>query len=376
MNITIEKRPLSDSKKSLRLTYYYGYTTDSDGKIKHQRKYEKLDLFIYEKPKTPEEKQHNKEALRLAEAIKSKRIVEAQSGKHGFSDNTKVKASFLNFFKKVMDEKQRSTSQSNASTWDGCYKQFIKYHPEQDLSFENLTPEFIDGFKDYLQNVAKTKSNQPLSKNTASTYFNKVRAVINDAYQKGIITKNPLLQVSGIKAENNKREYLSIEELGSLAKTDCRYPDLKNAFLFSCLAGLRWSDVNKLTWEDVQAFDGGYRITFNQQKTKVLQYLELSPQAYGLMGDKKTGRIFIGLRYSAYMNTELLRWCMAAGISKHITFHASRHTFAVTQLTMGTDIYTLSKLLGHSELKTTQIYADIIDSQCKIAMYRIPDIGL
>jgi hypothetical protein len=86
----------------------------------------------------------------LAEAIKSKRIVEAQSGKHGFSDNTKAKASFLNFFKQVMEEKQRSTSQSNAATWDGCYKQFIKYHPEQDISFENLTKEFVDGFKGYL----------------------------------------------------------------------------------------------------------------------------------------------------------------------------------------------------------------------------------
>jgi integrase len=333
-------------------------------------------LFTYDKPKTPEEKQHNKESLRLAEAIKSKRIVEAQSGKHGFSDNTKLKAGFLNFFKKVMTDKQRVTSQSNAATWDGCYKQFIKYHPEQNVSFEGLTPEFIDGFKNYLQNTARTKSNQPLSKNTASTYFNKVRAVINEAYQKGIITKNPLQQVSGIKAENNKREYLSIEETRSLVKTDCRYPNLKNAFLFSCLTGLRWSDVNKLTWDDVQAFDGGHRITFNQQKTKGLQYLDLSAQAYSLMGERKTGRIFIGLRYSAYMNTELLRWCMAAGISKHITFHASRHTFAVTQLTMGTDIYTVSKLLGHSELKTTQIYADIIDSQRKLAMHRIPDIGL
>ncbi len=327
MKITIEKRPLSDGKKSLRLTYYYGHTTDADGKIKHQRKYEKLDLLIHDKPRTPE-------------------------------------------------EKQRSTSQSNASTWDGCYKQFIKCHPEQDLSFENLTPEFIDGFKDYLQNLARTKSNQPLSQNTASTYFNKLRAVVNEANQKGVIAKNPLQQVSGIKAENNKREYLCIEELKGLAKTDCRYPDLKNAFLFSCLTGLRWSDVNKLTWEDVQAFDGGHRITFNQQKTNGLQYLDLSAQAYGLMGEGKTGRIFIGLRYSAYMNTELLRWCMAAGISRHITFHSARHTFAVTQLTMGTDIYSLSKLLGHSELKTTQIYADIIDSQRKLAMHRIPDIGL
>jgi integrase len=376
MKLSIEKRPLSNGRKSLRLTYYYGHTTDENGKIKHQRKYENLDLYLHDKPRTPEEKTHNKEAMRLAEAIKSKRIVEAQSGKHGFDDNTKIKASFVKFFKSVMEEKQRTTAQSNGSVWDGCYKQFLKYHSEQDLSFENLTPEFIDGFKDFLQNKARTKSNQPLSKNTASTYFNKVRAVINEAYSKGVISKNPLQQVSGIKAENNKREYLDIEELKKLAKTDCRYPDLKNAFLFSCLTGLRWSDCNKLMWSDVQKFDGGHRIIFHQQKTKGLQYLDISAQAYGLLGERKEGRVFTGLRYSAYMNTELLRWCMAAGITKHITFHSARHTFAVTQLTFGTDIYTVSKLLGHSEIKTTQIYSDIIDQQRKLAMHRIPDIGL
>lgn len=376
MKITIEKRSVSGGKRSLRLTYYYGYSKDEQGKIKHQRKIENLDLFIYDKPRTAEEKSHNKEAMRLAEAIKSKRIVEAQSGKHGFDDNTKIKASFVKFFKSVMEEKQRSITQSNGSIWDGCFKQFLKYHPEQDLSFENLTPEFIDGFKDFLQNKARTKSSRSLSKNTASTYFNKLRAVINLAYDKGIINKNPLQQVSGIKAENNKREYLDIEELKRLAKTECRYPDLKNAFLFSCLTGLRWSDCNKLTWAEVQEFDGGHRIIFHQQKTKGLQYLDISAQAYGLLGEKKAGRVFTGLRYSAYMNTELLRWCMAAGITKHITFHAGRHTFAVTQLTKGTDIYTVSKLLGHSEIKTTQVYADIIDQNRKLAMHRIPDIGL
>jgi integrase len=376
MKITIEKRSVNGGKRSLRLTYYYGYSKDENGKIKHQRKVENLDLYIYDKPRTAEEKAHNKDAMRLAEAIKSKRIVEAQSGKHGFDDNTKNKASFVKFFKSVMEEKQRSTTQSNGSIWDGCFKQFLKYHPEQDLSFEHLTPEFVEGFKVFLQDKARTKSNQPLSKNTASTYFNKLRAVINLAYDKGIINKNPLQQVSGIKAENNKREYLDIEELKRLAKTECRYPDLKNAFLFSCLTGLRWSDCNKLTWAEVQEFDGGHRIIFRQKKTKGLQYLDISAQAYGLMGEKKEGRVFTGLRYSAYMNTELLRWCMAAGISKHITFHAGRHTFAVTQLTKGTDIYTVSKLLGHSEIKTTLIYADIIDQNRKLAMHRIPDIGL
>jgi integrase len=375
MNITIEKRQLSDGKKSLRLCFYYGYSTDANGKIKHQRKYESLDLYLYDKPKSPEEKHHNKEALRLAEAIRLKRMVEYQSGIHGFADQSKTKASFHAFFKKVMLEKQRTTAKSNGSVWECAYKQFIKYHAD-DIAFDKITPDFIKRFKEYLVNSAQTKTNENLSKNTASSYFNKLRAVINEAYHQGIIHHNPLAQVPSIKAENNKREYLSIEEVRQLVKTECRYPDLKRAFLFSCLTGLRWSDIVKLTWDDVQQFNDHYRIIFKQQKTRGLQYLDLSPQAYAILGDKKAGKIFASVRYSAYMNVELLRWCLAAGISKHITFHAARHTFAVTQLTLGTDIYTLSRLLGHSEIKTTEIYADIIDSQRKMAMMKIPDIGL
>ena len=162
-----------------------------------------------------------------------------------------------------------------------------------------------------------------------------------------------------------------------MVKTDCRYDILKEAFLFSCLTGLRWSDINKLDWSEISVFNGVNRITFNQKKTTGLQYLDIPPQAYSLIkGFDRTGRVFQSLRYSAYMNVELLRWAMAAGITKHVTFHAGRHTFAVSLITQGVDIYTVSKLMGHTEIKTTQLYADIIDSVRKSAMHKIPDIGL
>ena len=140
--------------------------------------------------------------------------------------------------------------------------------------------------------------------------------------------------------------------------------------LFTPEAEARVSEISEL--------NGNKRITFNQKKNPTkLQYLELSPQAYSLLnGFEQKGRVFQSLKYSAYMNVELLRWAMAAGITKHVTFHTGRHTFAVSLITQGVDIYTLSKLMGHSEVKTTQVYADIIDSVRKEAMHKIPDIGL
>ena len=376
MNVSIEQRKIKDNKISLRLAYYHGYEKTLEGKIKNHRTFEKLDLFLYGKPKNAIEKQHNKDVLQLAESIKAKRIVEAQSGKHGFTDNTKMKASFFDYFQRLADEK--GTSKSNYSVWTSALKHLKSFHQKPVLSFAEVTPDFLKGFREYIKTQPLTKSKTQLSQNAASTYFNKIRAAINQAYQKGIFPHNPLQTIKGIKPEQNKREYLTLEELKVLAKTECRYPVLKRGFLFSCLTGLRWSDINKLTWSDVQAYDGGHRIIFNQQKTNSLQYLDISEQAYQLMGDpaEPDDRVFMGLKYSAYHNTELLRWCLSAGISKHITFHSGRHTFAVIQLTIGTDIYTVSKLLGHSELKTTQIYADIIDAQRKEAMHKIPEIGI
>ena len=122
----------------------------------------------------------------------------------------------------------------------------------------------------------------------------------------------------------------------------------------------------------------GVKIVFNQQKTKGLQYLPISNKAVLYMGErgKDSEKIFLGLKYSSYTNVELSKWMMRAGITKDITFHCARHTFAVLQLDLGTDIYTLSKLMGHSELKTTQVYAQILNEKKIEAVNRFPDINI
>ncbi|ELA9084402.1 site-specific integrase [Vibrio alginolyticus] len=382
MKIFIEKRALkADGTRTLRLIYDHGYTTKSNGSRQRKREHEVLDLFIYDKPKTPAQRKHNKEHLLLAETIKSKRLVEWQSQKHGFEDRTKRSASFIDYFQRQIDIKEQTTSTSNHSIWLSARKHLLFYCGKHDLSFDELDKDWLDGFKYYLTNEAKTKSDTALSRNTQSSYFNKVRAAINEAHREGIIRDNPLSQVTSIKAKTTKRVYLTLDEVNALAHTECRYPVLKRAFLFSCATGMRWCDIHRLTWSEVETFNNHKRIIFDQAKlsqgdAKSLQYLDLPKSAESLLGSPKASheRVFKGLKYSSYINVELLRWALAAGISKHVTFHAGRHTFAVIQLSRGIDIYAVSKLLGHSELKTTEIYADIIEQRRMEAMLTFPDI--
>ena len=378
MKITIEKRAnKAGDKQSIRLVYWYNSRRNDAGKVEHDRRNEPLNLYLHTTPSTKFEKQHNKETLQLVEQIKSKRIAEAASGQHGFTSTNTISTNFYSFFNQIMETKKTNESSKNYDLWLACLIHVKRYHPDESLTFEQVTVEWTEGLRRYFDSQAKTKSGNLISSGTASTYFNKVRAVINEAFTKEIISKNPLKQVKGITVIPSERVYLGLDELRVLVKTDCRYDILKNAFLFSCLTGLRWSDINKLDWSEISEFNGNMRITFNQKKTSNLQYLELSPQAYSLLnGFEQKGRVFQSLKYSAYMNVELLRWAMAAGITKHVTFHTGRHTFAVSLITQGVDIYTVSKLMGHSEVKTTQVYADIIDSVRKDAMYKIPDIGL
>ena len=182
--------------------------------------------------------------------------------------------------------------------------------------------------------------------------------------------------IEGFKAAEVKRDYLTLEEIKALAATPCKYPCLKRSFLFSCLTGLRKSDIEKLTWGEVHKQGEYTRIIFKQKKTGGQEYLDITPQAEKYLGEpgQADELVFAGFSYGSYTSLELRRWCMASGIEKDITFHCARHTFAVLMLDLGADIYTVSKLLGHRELATTQIYAKVLDRNKQKAVSLIPDI--
>ena len=148
----------------------------------------------------------------------------------------------------------------------------------------------------------------------------------------------------------------------------------KKAALFSSLTGLRFSDIQKLTWSEVnQSKEGKTFLRFRQQKTKGIEMHPINEDAVVLMGDRKDSKtiVFEGLKYSAYHNKDLYQWIGLAGIEKKITFHCFRHTYAMLQIDEGTDVFTLSKLMGHKSVKTTQIYAKNADRKKREAADRI-----
>lgn len=366
------KKSLENGKpqmNSLYLTYY-----DEDIRKRH---YEFLKLYLYDKPKNFLEKEHNKETQLLAEAIRAQRVLDFQSKKHGFVSVVSGKIGFLEYFKQMVDKKCESNG--TWGNWFSTYKHLQNFCRGKDIQISKVDELFLENFKIYLLTSKISSRGGKLSQNSALSYFNKVKTALKEAYQNKMIVENPVNRVKGIKEKETNRQYLTLEEVQKLAKTQCYYPVLKDAFLFSALTGLRFSDIKSLKWKSISYdSENGYMLKFTQQKTKGAEHLPISEQAVKILGERKGDdeNVFENLIYSAYNNKVLRKWIEDSGVDKYITFHCARHTFATLQLTMNTDIYTVSKLLGHRHLKTTEIYAKVIDKKKIDAVAKMPTLDL
>jgi len=360
MKVTLRERE-KNGQVSLYLDYYH----------KGKRQYEYLRLYLVSKPRTTEERAQNKKTQQLAETIRAKRQIEIQNGVFGVNDLERINSSFLAYFE-LLTEK-RKESDGNYGNWRSTLKH-LKNFSKSDVKFADIDKQWLDDLKYYFVNDAKTKHTQKLSPNSCSSYFNKVRAALKEATKDGYLLRNPAEDIEGIKEAETKREFLTLDELQKAIDTHCELKVIKNAFIFSALTGLRFSDIQKLTWNEIQHSDeNGYYIRFKQKKTKGQETLPVSEDAVFLLGERLTGNepVFRDLTYSEYNNQKIREWMIRAGIDKYITFHCARHTYATLQLTLGTDIYTVSKLLGHKNLRTTEVYAKIIDEKKVAAANRI-----
>jgi integrase len=369
MKVTVRHKPISGGKLRLYLDYYPPIIHPESGKPTRR---EFLKLYLFEKPQTSDQREHNKEIKMLADKISSKRTLELDKGEYGFLEKNKKNVDFLQYYLQVAEKKKLRSG--TYDTWLSSYnylKRFTKGH----CLISDLSVKFGEDYREYLLTTPSVKSYKvKLSQNAALSYFNKFKAALKQAYQDRLLKEDLNSRIEVIKQQETHREFLTLEELQRLATTECDYPHLKSASLFSCLTGLRWSDIVKLTWGEIQHSEAeGHYIRYIQKKGHGAETLPISATAKDLLGPTGNAEdhVFRNLRYSAHYSVVLGRWMLKAGITKKITFHNFRHTYATLQLSQGTDIYTVSKMLGHKDLKTTQVYVKIIDEKKREAADKI-----
>ena len=378
--IRLRKRTIGGGRQSLYLDIYL------DGR----RTYEYLKLYLDPEDGKPDTRKRNADTLQLAKAIKAKRVVELQNHRFGFEDDYHTEVRFLDYFYRTCEERKGTpASKGNWGNWYSAYlhlKIYCRRNP--DVTFREITPEWVEGFRRYLakeaicQNRYDKEGNLsakiPISDSSRQSYWAKLKACLHEAFENHVIPNDPSRGIKGFSVPESERPYLTVDEVRRLAATPCTYPGLRRAFLFSCLTGLRKSDIMLLRWADVREEGGHTRIVFRQKKTKGQEYLDISPAAVPYLGERRGQQdlVFYDFKYSSSSNAELRMWAARAGVLKDFAFHCGRHTFAVMMLDLGADIYTVSKLLGHREIKTTQIYANILDKKKQDAVAMIPGIEL
>ncbi len=275
-------------------------------------------------------------------------------------------ADFLDYIDYLTNERHRSGSATIRINWKRARQLLCLYAKSEVLPLKKLDVKFMTGFREFLLTAPRGgKKKGHLSRNSAATYFSIVKAAIRQAFREGYLPTDLAAKLSGIPEEDSMREFLSIEELNKLADTPCEMPVLKAASLFSALTGLRHSDLMKLLWSEIEDVDGKSYICFRQKKTKGIVRMPISAQARELCGERcdANKRVFEDLTPPSWISRPLSKWIAAAGIKKHITFHCFRHTFATLQIAAGTDIFTVSKMMGHTNVRTTQIYAKLVDAK-------------
>jgi site-specific recombinase XerD len=335
------------------------------------RKYEYLKLYLFKEPSpgklSPEHKEHNRKTLIIAENKRSIKEMEILQCIPGASPREKPVNNFLEFFKDICTKKTQIKGENN--NYNSAYFHLSNFAGKDNLMF-NSAGTWFDDFKNYLTCNINTGKNNTLQKSSQAAYFNLVKSALKKAYYAGHCSKDFSQLAQAIKSNSKPREYLTKEEIQKLINTPCGYTSIKKSFLFSCLTGLRLSDIQNLKWKNLIDVPGsGYILNFQQKKTEAFENLPINKDAIKLVYPRcaPDENIFRNFTYNAWFNIRLQQWLLSAGITKKITFHCARHTFASLQLANGTDIYTVSKLLGHKDIKTTQIYSKVSEDAMKKA---------
>lgn len=372
--VVIRFKDLAKGNKSIYLDIY------RDG----ERKKEYLKLYLNpERPGVEADKVANQITLDAANAIKAQRIREIIGGEAGIKDRAGKYLQLLDWMQQRQDRADKAAQDAGrkaSNTAEGIKTARTHLQHYLDAAYKGravtlaqVDKDFCTGFAAYLKDAPQRWGAGTLSPNTAALYYSNFEAAMNEAYKKGLISVNPcaLVDISEKpQSQPSERDYLTAEELKTLAAAPAPNEQVKAAFLFSCFCGLRLSDIEGLTWGDIRQNGDTWQVETRMQKTRQILYLPLSDAARRFLperGTKGPEDLVFTLPKRVTTQWGVTTWVKRAGIAKNISFHCARHTFATLALTQGADLYSISKLLGHTNVATTQIYATIIDQRKQAA---------
>lgn len=373
IKVKLRKRKISGNRQSLYLDFYPAIPHPETGEPTRR---EFLKMYLLDKAKNPIHKQGNKETLQLAEQIRQKREnylnkPEIYTGyeKEQLKIKEQGEQNFVTYFKSLVDKRKAS----NYDNWVSAYK-YLEAFTKGSLKFADLNEKFCNEFKEYLLTTKSNKSNKvTLAQNSAVSYFNKLKATLKQAYKDGYLPNDLNARIDCIKTQDIIKQTLTIEELNTLAKLECKSPFLKKYVLFSALTGIPFFEMQKLNWGNVEVSETfGFRIKMIRQKSKKAYYINISEQAYKLLGEtnEPNQKVFESINdRDRYYFFPL--WLAEAGIKKDMTFHDLRHTYACLQIELGTDPYILQGNMGHSTPRQTMMYAKISDQRKREAADKI-----
>ena len=382
-NPKLLSKVLSDGRESLFLEYYLGYSKEwneakGDWVIKKDRKRESLSLYLWQAPRTPQERQQNKETLEIAKRVRFEKQQAILNDNKGYRLKKNEDINFLDWMWSYYEDYSKGDKRHIKRAHDvfidfltasNSYKKYAKrIKPEQ------INKEVITAFTEYLQQRFKGEG--------AHTLYARFKKIIKSAVEKEVMRKNPCTGVV-IKIDNGtlKKDVLSMDEVITLIQTHYtgENDNIRRAFIFCLYCGLRWCDVKDLTYSNVDY--SNKKLKFEQAKTKGHSsasgvIIPLNDGLINLIGKGKKEELIFPLPSHTMCLKALRHWVKRAGIEKHITWHCARHSFAVNILNNGANIKTVASLLGHSGLKHTEKYTRAVDALKEDAINSLPQLTL
>ena len=360
MSVTVREIPLKDGGITFTIAIYH----------KSQRLQVKTEIQA-ERPKGREYQTARRQAEARAAELEAQLKIDPAAV---FQGKQQRSTDFIQYFKEesTLGEIKGGGIRKENRLYPATLKHLKDFNGKSPLPMTNITEAWAVRFRAYIDNL-------DIKPTTKATYIAALKAILNKAVDEHLIP-DFTRKIKQFKKNDTSLKYLSLEQIKTLEATPCGNSAVKAGFLFSCCVGLRISDIFALKDADVHKEGDKVEIRFKMQKTQKWQTLSMGTQALKYLEEAKKLHVFrqngdyrvFPLPGPSGSQKSLRVWGKAAGISFQLGWHAGRHTFAVEAIRAGVDIYTLSKLMGHSSVSITQLYAKVIDETRAAAMNMMP----